>query len=59
MYGIYTNEIEVASFSAGSHLSILLGLCKSDGKIEHLGFTGLIYGVADLKEGIEVAWKAT
>lgn len=26
IYGIYTNEIEVVGFFAGSHLSILLGL---------------------------------
>ena len=51
VYGINTNEIGVVGFSAGSHLSTVLGLWKSDNQLENPDFTGLIYGVTDLNDG--------
>lgn len=49
--GVNKNEIGVVGFSAGSHLSTVLGLWKSADADKNPDFTGLIYGVTNLTEG--------
>jgi acetyl esterase/lipase len=50
-YGVDKGKVGVMGFSAGSHLSTLTSLWKSDDKDENPDFSGLIYGVTNLSEG--------
>jgi acetyl esterase/lipase len=49
-YEFRKNEVGVIGFSAGSHLSTVTCLWKSDDKEENPDFAGLIYGVTILSE---------
>lgn len=49
-YGIEKNKIGVMGFSAGSHLSTVASLWKSENEDENPNFSGLIYGVTNLSE---------
>ena len=49
-YGVNKNRVGVMGFSAGSHLSTVVSLWKSEDKMENPDFSALIYGVTNLKE---------
>ena len=49
-YGVDKGKVGVMGFSAGSHLSTVLSLWKSDDKEENPDFSVLIYGVTNLSE---------
>jgi len=51
VYGINKEKVGVLGFSAGSHLSTVTSLWKSDDNNENPNFSGLIYGVTNLSEG--------
>jgi len=50
IYGVNKDRVGVMGFSAGSHLSTLTSLWKSEDKEENPNFSGLIYGVTNLSE---------
>ncbi len=47
-YGIDKDKVGVMGFSAGSHLSTVASLWKSEDQDENPNFSGLIYGVTNL-----------
>ena len=49
-YGVNKDQVGVMGFSAGSHLSTVTSLWKSEDKDENPDFSGLIYGVTNLSE---------
>ena len=50
LYKINTNKVGVVGFSAGSHLSTVVSLWKSENEDENPNFSGLIYGVTNFGE---------
>ena len=55
LYNINTNKVGVVGFSAGSHLSAMVSLWKSENEAENPNFSGLIYGPNALGEA-ELKW---
>jgi acetyl esterase/lipase len=49
-YGFNKTHVGVLGFSAGSHLSTVMSLWKSEDKSENPDFSALIYGVTNLSE---------
>ena len=49
-YGVNKDKVGVLGFSAGSHLSTVTSLWKSENKEENPNFSVLIYGVTNLSE---------
>lgn len=49
-YGIDVDHVGVVGFSAGSHLSTVVSLWKSDDPEENPNFAALIYGVTNLSD---------
>ena len=49
-YGINKEEVGVMGFSAGSHLSTVASLWKSEDKDENPAFSALIYGVTNITD---------
>jgi len=49
-YGFEKRKVGVIGFSAGSHLSTVASLWKSEDSNENPNFSGLIYGVTDLSD---------
>jgi acetyl esterase/lipase len=54
-YGFNKNKVGMMGFSAGSHLTTVAGLWKSNDAEERPDYTGLIYGVTDLSE-VNLKW---
>lgn len=51
LYGIEKDKVGIMGFSAGSHLSTVVSLWKSEDEDENPNFSGLIYGVTDITGG--------